>query len=76
MQLIRVEKDGTISVTQDPPLIVVPLPEKLRLDLRAKIDSPEEDERIMEMHRKQMRDAAILGPMPVGGEDAYIASQK
>ncbi len=30
----------------------------------------------MEMHRKHMMDAALLAPMPVGGENAYMAAQK
>jgi hypothetical protein len=76
MKLIKVGKDGSTTVHEDPPLIITPLSAELRAKMRSIIDSPEEAVLIEEMNRKRLMDAAILAPMPVGGEDAYIAAQK
>jgi hypothetical protein len=70
MKLIRADKDG-VRVFEDPPIAFTPLPPELRQRMRALIDSPEEAARIEEMHRRHMIGAAILAPMPVGGEDEY-----
>lgn len=73
MKLIRT--DGN-PANQDPILPTRPVPREILDGIRAKINSPEEDRRIMEMVRRNMADAAILGPMPVGGEDEYERARK
>jgi hypothetical protein len=68
MKLIRT--DGT--VTEDRPLFVTPIPQEIRNGIRRKIEA--DGPRIMEMNRRNHAGAAILGPAPVGGEDAYFAA--
>ena len=76
MQLIIIDKGGKVHVRDGMPMASRPVSREITLGIRSLIDSPEEAAKVEEAHRKYLKDAAVLSPMPVGGEDAYIAAKK
>jgi hypothetical protein len=75
MKLVRIV-DGVVTVTRDRPIHRKPIDPVVLANLRNRIDSPEEGALIQSLIQRHWMGAAALAPMPVGGEDAYLASLK